>query len=120
MGPPQDPTQCKFYGRAFHAPCDTHVITVDGDTMICTEPKRSKFHELASAQDAQLLPLAIVFFSRSAHDLSTIFLHLLIWLVAGFVVEFVVALVYVGPLEVMIVALEERRMQPQNCGFCRD
>jgi len=62
--PPTNPENCRFYGRGFNAPCDTHIAAIDGNTMICTKPARAMFHEIVSAQDAQLLPLAVVYFKK--------------------------------------------------------
>lgn len=70
--PPTRPDQCRFYGGGFFKPCDTHVIAVRGGSaerrpkseMLATCAKDAAFHELVSAQDAQLLPLAKVFFRK--------------------------------------------------------
>lgn len=70
--PPTRPDQCRFYGGSFFKPCDTHVIAVQGGNaegrpssdMLATYPKDATFHELVSAQDAQLLPMAKVFFRK--------------------------------------------------------
>jgi len=62
--PPTDPSDCKFYGHGFRKPCDTHIAGINGSTMICTTPSRASFHEIVSDQDAQLLPLAKVYFKK--------------------------------------------------------
>jgi len=61
---PEDPTKFKFYGKAFKAPCDTHVVGIDGKSHRCAAPEAAKYHEIVSSQDAQLLPLAIVWFTN--------------------------------------------------------
>lgn len=60
--PPTMPNQCKFYGGHFQAPADTHIVGIDGEEMLGTRPGTAEFHEIVSAQDAQLLPLAKIFF----------------------------------------------------------
>lgn len=61
--PPKDPKAFKFYGKTFRAPCDTHIVGIDGNSMLCSAPENAKYHELVSSQDAQLLPLALVYFT---------------------------------------------------------
>lgn len=63
--PPSDMTTCKHHGQPFKPPSDTHVVGIDGPSRLCVAPEQAKYHELVSSKDAQLLPLALVYFSEN-------------------------------------------------------
>lgn len=62
--PPVDADQCRFYGTPFQPPCDTHVAGVSWPDFLATDPGKAQYHELVSSQDAQLVPIASVLFTK--------------------------------------------------------
>lgn len=62
--PPDEPEQCAFYGNAIKSPYDTHIVPVSGPDFLTTAVVTAEYHEVVFKQDAQVLPLAIVWFRK--------------------------------------------------------
>eukprot|EP00931_Biecheleriopsis_adriatica_P008318 TRINITY_DN10951_c0_g1_i3.p1 TRINITY_DN10951_c0_g1~~TRINITY_DN10951_c0_g1_i3.p1 ORF type:complete len:296 (+),score=28.62 TRINITY_DN10951_c0_g1_i3:872-1759(+) len=60
---PNDAIDCKWFGAPIKSPYDTHVVCVRGPHYLATNPHQAEFHEYICKQDAQLLPVALVFFT---------------------------------------------------------
>ena len=52
--PPSNPSKCKYYGRGFNRPADTHIAGVDRDSYVCTSVADAGFHEVVSDRDSQI------------------------------------------------------------------
>ena len=65
--PTRSPQSCMFYGRGFKRGCDTHIVAVEEPDFLVARgsPSGRVYHELVSSQDAQVLPLAVVYFVPS-------------------------------------------------------
>lgn len=63
--PPNLPDQCKYFGAPMKAKYDTHIVPVAAPSYLCVPSAAAEFHEIAFDQDAQMLPLAIVWFRRA-------------------------------------------------------
>merc|ERR1712129_649192 len=62
--PPTQPGDSRFFGKGFHPGCDTHLMRVARPDFFAAKAQGAHFTEVVSRQDAQLLPLAMVFFRR--------------------------------------------------------
>mmetsp|Transcript_147146 Transcript_147146/g.274063 ORF Transcript_147146/g.274063 Transcript_147146/m.274063 type:complete len:631 (-) Transcript_147146:49-1941(-) len=63
--PPKDPTCCLYYGAPLQTKFDTHIIPVRGPDYLAVEPRLADYHELVFREDAQLLPIALVWFKKA-------------------------------------------------------
>jgi len=58
------PEQCNYFGQPMKPKYDTHVVPVREPEFLVAPVDGATFHELVFDQDAQLLPLALVWFKK--------------------------------------------------------
>merc|ERR1712154_90407 len=61
--PPKKPDDCRWYGMPLKPTYTEHLSAVSKTNFLAVNPTAMHFHEIVFDQDAQLLPLAIVWFS---------------------------------------------------------
>eukprot|EP00747_Dinoflagellata_sp_TGD_P165679 gnl/TRDRNA2_/TRDRNA2_187309_c0_seq1.p1 gnl/TRDRNA2_/TRDRNA2_187309_c0~~gnl/TRDRNA2_/TRDRNA2_187309_c0_seq1.p1 ORF type:complete len:683 (+),score=101.78 gnl/TRDRNA2_/TRDRNA2_187309_c0_seq1:59-2050(+) len=63
--PPSNPLQCVYFENDMKPHHDTHIVGVKSGSLLPCDPKDADFHELVISEDAQLMPLAIVWFKET-------------------------------------------------------